>query len=531
MSKTALALNDLDMFHLVDDNERSLFHKGLTEICYSNYDKSPLIFNRKDREDQDQDLDVKASLAILRYYNHESQCAYFGVKDNPFKPPLDELHTMATYFMATVSSELRHSSRYVINMHPEAREIADWISVNNFVNFSRMHKRLHRSEVIGAVIEYCHKWKRRDKDYLYKVARLLRSAAFIFRSFAGTGSAGGIGGGSWAYCSWMAYNWMSEMASRGYASSLLWEMLLNAAHNNNLWMDKVNSGLHVMGALGIGARYSPEFIMNVWSVIEAGMDFSPFTRGIDADLENDWDKALKAISEEFNIDDGSRWIPNPLYREYCRSCGCLQEECHCEICEYCGYTEDNCECSWCDACDCKIPECGCPTCIYCFEQESRCECPTCEYCGEKLQGCYCERCDLCGITIGYCAHTCSMCHGYYPWFISRLEDEGYYADDYSYCTCYIKCSECGGDSYYHCICPTPRHRKHQIPKMAEFSNDYYGGGSAMYISDFTSLEFNTRRIFGWPDGETYNEAWVTMMNSIIEQPWWGTKEWKEGFLQ
>jgi len=94
--------------------------------------------------------------------------------------------------------------------------------------------------------------------------KFLRSAYCVFYEGRWPSSFGGM---SWANCCWQSIRLLSQLqATPGYADKLLWELCLNACHNNSTWLNKVaGDGIcYTLRVLFTGAYKTPDAILDIY---------------------------------------------------------------------------------------------------------------------------------------------------------------------------------------------------------------------------------------------------------------------------
>lgn len=230
-----------------------------------------------------QKLDELAGVVVLKYYSVQASAVEFDIKPEPVRLDGREIKIMYTYLVGTIGSELRYSLVNCIRV--------DFRGLESIKTMSELGCSFDRGRVDAQRRTVDWAWNHTDP---WEVCRFVRSAAFAFMS-PWKGSAA-VGGESWAYCAWAAANWLGEMLSRGYANPITWEVMLSAMHNNSRWLNKINGGMRVYQALGIGECCQPLVVMNAYLEAKAGNWNGLPSRHVKR-YPNDWHKALQAFPE------------------------------------------------------------------------------------------------------------------------------------------------------------------------------------------------------------------------------------------
>jgi hypothetical protein len=202
-----------------------------------------------------QDLEEAMATVILRYYANIATNLEWGSKEQ-FRLTEEELKTVAQYFVTTAAAELRNATKcqIIVDHHWCLKILHTHCNSINWRLSSSRNLVMGTTSLLDISIN----------DSL----KFLRSAYVVFYSENWKDLDGSFGGKNWANCCLQAINLLSALNSQnGYADNLLWEMCLNASHNNSNWLNKVpgESGtLWVAYVLDMGANLSPKQILDIY---------------------------------------------------------------------------------------------------------------------------------------------------------------------------------------------------------------------------------------------------------------------------
>ncbi len=199
--------------------------------------------------------------------------AYYRNMAKDLTPPTlksDQLNCVARFLAATATCELRHRRRKCRAFWSKAASL--WTLLHSW----HLSDGESRHEAAYSFYAKTEEWD----NFMYE--QYLRLASYIF----GGRWAFSYGGSLWAVAAWYACEWIRETAINGSASILAWEKMLNAAHNNSVWLDKLGKGT-ILGVLNLGAIANPATIINVseralraWSVDEFSEIISPWVNSV-----------------------------------------------------------------------------------------------------------------------------------------------------------------------------------------------------------------------------------------------------------
>lgn len=156
----------------------------------------------------------------------------------------EQIMQVSKYLAATISCELRHRKRKCSAFWSRGLYLWDMLDTWSIDE----HK--NRRDAGKRFLSETEDWDN------FMVEQYLKLGAYIF----GGSWEGGFGGWPWASVAWYAGDWVySALNNKGNIPLILWEKMLNAAHNNGRWMNKLGMG-NVMGVLNMGANADPSFI-------------------------------------------------------------------------------------------------------------------------------------------------------------------------------------------------------------------------------------------------------------------------------
>jgi hypothetical protein len=186
-------------------------------------------------------IEFAAARAFLQYYAHMAL-----QKPPPVLKP-EQILSCSKYLAATISCELRHRKRKCHAFW--SRSLYMWDMLDDWSIDDHCSRRDAGKRFLSATEEWDG----------FMVEQYLKLGAYIF----GGQWEGGFGGWPWASVAWYAGDWVyTAWANKGSIPVILWEKMLNAAHNNGRWMNKLGMG-NVMGVLNMGANADPNFIADI----------------------------------------------------------------------------------------------------------------------------------------------------------------------------------------------------------------------------------------------------------------------------
>jgi hypothetical protein len=211
------------------------------------YQYEQIAYQKKmDIEQQKADMPIYSvefatARVFLQYYANLSL-----QKPAPSLKP-EQIMQVSKYLAATISCELRHRRRKCTAFWSRALYLWDMLDEWSIDE----HK--CRRDAGKIFLEETADWDN------FMVEQYLKLGAYIF----GGSWEGGYGGWPWASVAWYAGDWVySALTDKGNIPLILWEKMLNAAHNNGRWMNKLGMG-NVMGVLNMGANADPSFIADI----------------------------------------------------------------------------------------------------------------------------------------------------------------------------------------------------------------------------------------------------------------------------
>jgi hypothetical protein len=159
----------------------------------------------------------------------------------------EQIMQVSKYLAATISCELRHRRRKCTAFW--SRALFLWDMLDEWGVDDHCSRRDAGKRFLGETEDWDN----------FMVEQYLKLGAYIF----GGSWEGGFGGWPWASVAWYAGDWVySALNNKGNIPLILWEKMLNAAHNNGRWMNKLGMG-NVMGVLNMGANADPSFIADI----------------------------------------------------------------------------------------------------------------------------------------------------------------------------------------------------------------------------------------------------------------------------
>jgi hypothetical protein len=186
-------------------------------------------------------IEFAAARAFLQYYANMAL-----QKPPPILKP-DQILSCSKYLAATISCELRHRRRKCSAFW--SRSLYMWDMLDDW----SIDHNCSRRDAGKRFLMSTEDWDG------FMVEQYLKLGAYIF----GGSWEGGFGGWPWASVAWYAGDWVyTAWANKGSIPTILWEKMLNAAHNNGRWMNKLGMG-NVMGVLNMGANADPNFIADI----------------------------------------------------------------------------------------------------------------------------------------------------------------------------------------------------------------------------------------------------------------------------
>jgi len=158
----------------------------------------------------------------------------------------EQVMQVSKYLAATITCELRHRNLRCKSFW--SRAIYLWDLLDEW----GINDQISRRDAGLAFLRSSADWDG------FMIEQYLRLGAYIF----GGRWEGSYGGWPWASVAWYASEWVSNAITKGEIPVILWEKMLNAAHNNGRWMNKLGMG-NVMGVLNMGANASPAIITGI----------------------------------------------------------------------------------------------------------------------------------------------------------------------------------------------------------------------------------------------------------------------------
>ena len=178
---------------------------------------------------------------FLQYY------ANLALQKPPPQLKPEQIWNVSRYLAATITCELRHRKRKCSYFW--SRALFLWDMLDGWGIGDGQDRRGAGKIFLGESDDWDN----------FMVEQYLKLGAYIF----GGSWEGGFGGWPWASVAWYAGDWVhNALTKKGVIPIMLWEKMLNAAHNNGRWMNKLGMG-NVMGVLNMGANADPHFIADI----------------------------------------------------------------------------------------------------------------------------------------------------------------------------------------------------------------------------------------------------------------------------
>ncbi len=185
-------------------------------------------------------IEFATAKVFLQYY------ANMSLQKPPPSLKPEQVVQVAKYLAATITCELRHRYSKCRTFWSKAMHM--WLMLEEWeVSGSQGRQEAGKRFLVGS----------KDWDG-FMMEQYLKLGAYIF----GGSWEGGYGGWPWASVAWYASEWVSHAVIKGDIPIILWEKMLNAAHNTGRWMNKLGMG-NVMGVLNMGANASPAFVAEI----------------------------------------------------------------------------------------------------------------------------------------------------------------------------------------------------------------------------------------------------------------------------
>jgi hypothetical protein len=232
------------------DKENHILHslvKKQAQKLKQEYMHEHIEFQKKmELEQQKEDMPIYSAefgtaRVFLQYY------ANLSLQKPPPQLKPEQIMSVSKYLAATISCELRHRKRKCV--HFWSRGLYLWDMLDDW----NIDDNKNRRDAGKRFLSESEDWDN------FMVEQYLKLGAYIF----GGSWEGGFGGWPWASVAWYAGDWVySALTKKGIIPVMLWEKMLNAAHNNGRWMNKLGMG-NVMGVLNMGANADPSFIAGI----------------------------------------------------------------------------------------------------------------------------------------------------------------------------------------------------------------------------------------------------------------------------
>ena len=185
-------------------------------------------------------IEFATAKVFLQYY------ANMSLQKPPPSLKAEQVVQVAKYLAATITCELRHRYGRCRTFWSKAMHM--WLMLEDWgVGGGQGRQDAGRRFLVGS-----EGWDG------FMMEQYLKLGAYIF----GGSWEGGYGGWPWASVAWYASEWVAHAVTKGEIPVILWEKMLNAAHNNGRWMNKLGMG-NVMGVLNMGANASPTFVTEI----------------------------------------------------------------------------------------------------------------------------------------------------------------------------------------------------------------------------------------------------------------------------